>query len=430
MGKRKHYKSKKIEKIKKIKTKSILLLVLIVFILVYLTTNINSILAYFIGKDTKTNEFSIKSKYIVTYDANTGTGDMPQQEISYNKSVNLNPNTFEKTDMRFKEWNTNSDGTGTGYVDQAEVTNLDDITLYAQWELNKENVTITGVPSEAQSVEENKSKTFTATASTAGTWTVTSGSADVSITNGASVADSTTAEITYKGINVNSNPTTITVQFVPTDQAHYLTPEDLTFTVEVTEKIDPIIYPTGKTAETVAYGETVQIRFTEPTTYIESFKVIKNIDNTVWAVPYYNLDLDEGRQATEGNGGTIPFANSKYWVATNANIDMTNSENLVQPYIDAYSTKVYNLTEGRVTAEIPRTKDTESIPGFNISNFSGNTSPVDSKVILNASGVGEYWVGSPFMGNYLNIVDEQGRISMGMYTSLSFGVRPLIRIAY
>ncbi len=47
-------------------------------------------------------------------------------------------NTFKKTGYPFAGWNTNSDGTGASYVDQASVVNLTDkqdttITLYAQW---------------------------------------------------------------------------------------------------------------------------------------------------------------------------------------------------------------------------------------------------------------------------------------------------------
>ena len=114
----------------------IILITLVTAIILTLVYNVNNIIAYFSHKNSATNVFNIKTKYSVAFDANTGTGTMENQEISYNVPTNLTKNAFTKTERRFKEWNTSSDGTGTAYVDEAEVTNLGDITLYAQWEMN------------------------------------------------------------------------------------------------------------------------------------------------------------------------------------------------------------------------------------------------------------------------------------------------------
>ena len=142
---------------------SITSIMLVIAIALALVFNANGILAYFSNKNSAVNVFNIKTKYAVTFDANTGTGTMENKEISYNVPTNLTKNTFTKTDHEFKEWNTNSDGTGTVYADEAEVTNLGDITLYAQWEMN-DIIPPTDVTFTIDEVTEN-SITVTASAS-------------------------------------------------------------------------------------------------------------------------------------------------------------------------------------------------------------------------------------------------------------------------
>ena len=77
------------------------------------------------------------TKYTVIFDANGGSGSMPNQQIISGASTTLNPNQYTKTDFSFGGWNTEPDGTGTSYANQASVTDLapigGSITLYAQW---------------------------------------------------------------------------------------------------------------------------------------------------------------------------------------------------------------------------------------------------------------------------------------------------------
>ena len=76
------------------------------------------------------------NKYNIVFDNNTGSGEMDNQEITYNDEVELNSNTFTKAECKFIGWNTKSDGTGTAYEDKQKVKNLvasGEITLYAQW---------------------------------------------------------------------------------------------------------------------------------------------------------------------------------------------------------------------------------------------------------------------------------------------------------
>ncbi len=75
----------------------------------------------------------------VTFDANGGTGTMEQQIIKYTDSFKiLNPHTFIRTGYYFKEWNTDSGGTGMSYEECDDVSSLitgtnSTVSLYAQW---------------------------------------------------------------------------------------------------------------------------------------------------------------------------------------------------------------------------------------------------------------------------------------------------------
>lgn len=77
--------------------------------------------------------------YTVQFDANGGTGTMSNQSFTYDANpIALSANTFTWTGYNFTGWNTVANGSGTNYVDKAEVKNLTAepngvITLYAQW---------------------------------------------------------------------------------------------------------------------------------------------------------------------------------------------------------------------------------------------------------------------------------------------------------
>ena len=68
-------------------------------------------------------------------------GEMTDQVLTYDQAANLTANGFSTTIGEFVSWNTNADGSGTEYADQAEMLNLsavegDTVTLYAQWHLS------------------------------------------------------------------------------------------------------------------------------------------------------------------------------------------------------------------------------------------------------------------------------------------------------
>ena len=81
------------------------------------------------------------NSYTVTFEANGGEGSMNQQTFTYDVAQALNQNTFTRTGYSFTGWNTQADGNGSTYGDEAEILNLTaeagaNITLYAQWTAN------------------------------------------------------------------------------------------------------------------------------------------------------------------------------------------------------------------------------------------------------------------------------------------------------
>ena len=140
-------------------------------------------------------------------------------------------------------WNTVTDSTslpaGTYYMYATigQTANYNETTTATvEFTIAKIDVTISGVPTELQYVGKNLSKTFTATANIAGTWTVTSGdTTKITITRGASISDATSDEIEYTGVLADANATTITCAFTPTDTTNYNTPTSQTFEVKATD---------------------------------------------------------------------------------------------------------------------------------------------------------------------------------------------------
>ena len=93
----------------------------------------------------------IFTTYTVTYDGNGATGgEAPAAEVWLKNDVGPdllpNANTLYKTGHMFSGWNTQADGSGTGYdadvpIDpQIELTG--DLTLYAQWESGAHEITV------------------------------------------------------------------------------------------------------------------------------------------------------------------------------------------------------------------------------------------------------------------------------------------------
>jgi len=74
-----------------------------------------------------------KETYIVTFNANGGTGTMQQQTFTEDEEQALSRNTFTYDGYTFTVWNTVQDGSGASYTDGQTITVPSDVTLYAQW---------------------------------------------------------------------------------------------------------------------------------------------------------------------------------------------------------------------------------------------------------------------------------------------------------
>ena len=69
----------------------------------------------------------------ISFNANGGTGTMNEMTAEKGKAVKLPKNQFTKKNGMFKCWNTAADGSGAGYLDEAEIIPTGDTVLYAQW---------------------------------------------------------------------------------------------------------------------------------------------------------------------------------------------------------------------------------------------------------------------------------------------------------
>ena len=79
-----------------------------------------------------------RSTYTIHFDANGGSGTMPDQIVNVGRPGQINPNAYTYNDGSFEGWNTAADGSGTSYVNNYAFTSDlgntgDTVTLYAQW---------------------------------------------------------------------------------------------------------------------------------------------------------------------------------------------------------------------------------------------------------------------------------------------------------
>lgn len=77
--------------------------------------------------------------YYLNYDANGGTGEMKATSGKANEDVTVSENAFTRTGCRFREWNTEADGSGDSYdpknaEKQQFFLDENNRTLYAIWE--------------------------------------------------------------------------------------------------------------------------------------------------------------------------------------------------------------------------------------------------------------------------------------------------------
>ena len=128
----------------------------------------------------------------------------------------------------------------------------------------------------------------------------------------------------------------------------------------------------GKTASEIQPGDDITI-------VTEKFKVFAVENNTIKAMPYYNITLTDNPVQSK-NAGTTSFASEVYWLAGEQEIDMSDNRNNIQKYITAYKTTLVGLGAD-VKVSVARYTD-----------FSGErTDP-----IRNPGPTTAYWIGSQY----------------------------------
>lgn len=75
--------------------------------------------------------------YTISYNANGGSNAPANQSKSRDNSINLSSSKPTRTGYTFVSWNTKKDGSGTTYKAGASYNSNADLTLYAQWRVNK-----------------------------------------------------------------------------------------------------------------------------------------------------------------------------------------------------------------------------------------------------------------------------------------------------
>ena len=85
-----------------------------------------------VNKETEENNL-----YTISYNANGGSNAPGDQSKIENKSISLSSSKPTRTGYTFVNWNTKKDGSGTTYKAGASYNGNANLTLYAQWRINK-----------------------------------------------------------------------------------------------------------------------------------------------------------------------------------------------------------------------------------------------------------------------------------------------------
>lgn len=85
-----------------------------------------------------------KTSYVISFNANGGSGAPGNQTKWYGESLTLSSTKPTRTGYSFVKWNTKSDGSGTSYNSSASYTTNANATLYAQWSVVKYTITYKG----------------------------------------------------------------------------------------------------------------------------------------------------------------------------------------------------------------------------------------------------------------------------------------------
>lgn len=166
----------------------------------------------------------------------------------------------------------------------------------------------------------------------------------------------------------------------------------------------------GKTASEIQPGDDITIGS-------EKFKVFAVENNTIKAMPYYNITLTDTPVQSK-NAGLTDFSTSKYWTEENEIIDMTDSRNKIQKYIINYGNTLKKYEIEGINVRIALKNEL---------NESGITNNMRNP-LKNA----RFWLGTADYATIVWYVNTDGIIRFdngcGYYNNKNNGVRPIIEI--
>ena len=174
----------------------------------------------------------------------------------------------------------------------------------------------------------------------------------------------------------------------------------------------------SKTEETVEPGDDISIS-------TENFKVFYNQNCVIKAMPHYSLVLTTDNKIKQGPAveGISSFISSKfsttnYWTQGEESINMNDSRNLIQPYINDYKKTLEEL--GAYGVEV-------RIPIYSELNLDGIT----DRMRYPKNDASSYWIGTsdPERSDALYYQLRYGHCTPNSYVNTR-GVRPIIIIEY
>jgi uncharacterized repeat protein (TIGR02543 family) len=143
------------------------------------------------------DDFNNGIKYTVQYNDTNGN-KLKTKTVNKGKSIDLYEPT--KDGYKFVEWNTKSDDSGNSYDEGDSVKINKDLTLYAQWTLYVDSISITGSSSVA--INSTSQMTATVSLSNAGdtevTWSVTAGTGSATIDSNGLLTGVSSGTVTVK----------------------------------------------------------------------------------------------------------------------------------------------------------------------------------------------------------------------------------------
>ena len=103
--------------------------------------------------------------YRIAYNANGGTGIMPDQEMKYDDEANLTKNIFTRIGYTFTGWKMDDKNSGTSYMDEDPVNNLtsaedNTVTMYAQWLPNRYIIKYNANAADAKGIMPNQAMQY------------------------------------------------------------------------------------------------------------------------------------------------------------------------------------------------------------------------------------------------------------------------------